>query len=194
MHFSTANELRAFLKVCNIDTTSWGSGKARSLEDLMIELSLGESELKQEGYRVVRHVHVVVGLIPRSTKHKNFLKVKQQELPDGRFRSRDNFPGGKKNANELPEEAMTRELKEELGWEVMWEHLVLLGKEDKTEASASYPGLTSLYTKWYFLAPPGRHLPTSTFQHACEEGGCQLFTWINRDELTLPEEIILPGS
>lgn len=193
MSFKSVNELKECLEAHQIDLSLWGKDAARTAMDLYIEVALGECEIIEEQDRIMRLVQLVVAVIPKTADNLLFLLIQEQTLPDGRARHRSELPGGKKRHSESPQEAMTRELKEELQWKLVPSMLTQLGTDETEKSATSYPGLITKYRKSFFLTPPAHKLPTTPFTRKSQEGGSHSFQWVPIDQLPVPPRI-LPGS
>lgn len=139
----TPGGLKKTLQLFGLDISAWGKGEAKSLEDYYKELQAGESVIGIDSHGMYRKISVVKMLI--EDPERGVLIEDYQILPDGRRRERGQPPGGKICANEMPIEALFREMSEELN----------LGKGDFTPVfydthgerrnSKSFPGLDTFY-------------------------------------------------
>lgn len=143
IHFETTGGLQAWLQAGGVDTSGWGAGAAKSLQDLWIEYVQGDVTFS--GPEPLRHVHVAEVLLEREGK---ILLEVAQEFVDGRCRTRYLPPSEKVKTGEEILSAAARCLREELG---LAEGQFTLGEPRPPRArplvaSPSYPGLLTRYT------------------------------------------------
>jgi hypothetical protein len=117
---SEVDSLRNQLESFGIDTTTWGTGEAKTIEHLYKEIKNGETILVvNDAGELLRKV--IVGgtdVYYTSPEGKRYhLKEEKQVFKDGRERRRnlETSVGGKIKPNEDPKDATMREIKEELG-------------------------------------------------------------------------------
>ncbi len=134
------NELKSWLASHKIDFSAWGSGAAKSLEDLYREVQKGDSTL-QAARRIVNVAIVII------QSGENYLIESKQEFADNRSRKRHWPPSEKLQIGERPEEAAKRCLFEELGLRDDQIDSVIQKSEPIVEEkpSMSYPGLKTEY-------------------------------------------------
>lgn len=141
MNFDSAAGLETWLNENSIDTSTWGTGESKTAVDLWHEIQNGETVLhSRPPERVVRVVQIII-----RQDDKVLLEV-EQELRDGRKRSRNLLPSDKMLPDETPKETAVRCLQEELG--VLPDQIVSLTEVEQRQTrqdSASYPGLVSRY-------------------------------------------------
>ena len=137
-------ELIALLEKNRIDPSSFGQGKAKSIDDLLEEIEKGETTLSQ---RIVREVSVVTINVFANVDDKEYLLVEHEQIfDDGRKRQR-NLPTSlseKMHPEETVNKAVARGIKEELGVD----NYSCVGEIiNKTEAidSPSFPGVLTIY-------------------------------------------------
>ncbi len=136
--------LRQTLVAGGVALERWGTGQAKSLENLWEEIATGETRLQAEPLR--RVLAGVVQLIIRRGDGRILIE-QEQVLEDGRRRARNIPPAEKMLAGETYVDAVRRCLREELRVnpdtaEILTHtHEVQLEQHD----SWSYPGLISLY-------------------------------------------------
>ena len=125
-----------------IDTSSWGTGTAKTAGDLWAEIELGEARLEDNPFR--RVVSVVELLIVQDGR---YLVEAEQEFEDGQRRKRHMLPAEKSKEGEKPVETARRCLMEELGLKPGSIHKVWQRDHYSTslEESPSYPGLPTEY-------------------------------------------------
>ena len=131
------------LKLFGVDISGWGSGATRNIEDYFNELRVGESLLCVDASGVYRKLRIVKMII--EDPKKGILFEDYQVLPDGRRKDRKQAPAGKIGANEKPEEALKRELFEELGITDGNFDYFFDGVSVEERASKSYPNLRCVY-------------------------------------------------
>jgi hypothetical protein len=149
-HETQVRALTAILRDGGIDTSLYGVGKARTMQSLLKEILTEECYLVVAGRLITRHIRMAAVLIERD----NYLLIesKQHMYPRDTRRAYDrvrNCPVCEKMyPNELPEQAIPRALKEELyldeGSYAI--HSILTDTEERL--SDSYPGLTTVYTRY----------------------------------------------
>ncbi|MFN8456945.1 MAG: NUDIX domain-containing protein, partial [Anaerolineae bacterium] len=132
---------KSWLTSKSIDTTEWGCGVTKSVENLWSEIIAGETELQDEPpLRLVRIVQVLV-----YQRDKTLVEV-GQEFGEGQQRYRGFPPSEKVKPQESPQEAALRCLQEELQVEPNQAELVsVLEPEQIYQESPSYPGLATCY-------------------------------------------------
>lgn len=144
--------LESLLNQFWIPIQHWGIGEAKTLDDLLDEISIGESHLIINDNGISRVVGIVKMFISNAVNPSNGLLIEWgQYLPDGRYRQRMQSPGGKIKKGESPKQALLREVKEELniGEEEIYK-LSALPVKSETRSSRSYPGLICIYTVYGF--------------------------------------------
>ena len=152
----SADHLGSILQMTNIDTLTWGTGKAKSVQDLYGEIQEGETVLVSEGGELRRQVSVAtvdVFYTDSSGKKLKLVEVKQVwHDGSGRERSRDmkQSVSEKLKVGENPLIAIVRGLQEELGINVPSEAIVALMPTESNELSPSYPGLQCQYKFSHF--------------------------------------------
>jgi len=141
--FDDGAELRAWLRERGIDTSLWGHGAAKTIDDLLAEIRKGESIIHNKSpLRRVTAVRVVV------RREEYILIEASQGFNSGRRRSRERPPSEKMYPQEHYADAAMRCLREELG---VAAHQVTLRHETYRRKiwegdPASYPGLCTRYT------------------------------------------------
>lgn len=156
--FQGIDELAAWLAEAGIDTTDWGRGESKRIEDLWLEYQAGEVifEDKPPARRLV-----VAEIIIR--RGDAVLLELEQEFSDGRRRARLVPPSEKLKSGEEPRAAALRCLREELG---LAEGEASLGDEEGvTEHAAfspSYPGLPTHY-RFHTFSGTAESLPDEDF-------------------------------
>jgi 8-oxo-dGTP pyrophosphatase MutT (NUDIX family) len=143
MHSVIAN-IERILNLCDVDTSSWGIGQAKSIQDLMVEISAKESYLRINSRGIARVLEVV--RIEIRDPELGLLIEESQVLPDGRARKRGGVPSGKiRSGEETAHAAGYREIEEELG---LKQGTYICGHHQNTTEvrnSSSYPGLQTEY-------------------------------------------------
>lgn len=139
--FTTITELKSWLTSYGIDTTRWGCGVAKSVENLWSEIVAGETELLEEPpLRLVRVVQVIIG------RDDKILVEAAQEFGDNQQRQRGFPPAEKVKPQETIQEAAFRCLREELQVEANRVELVSVSEPKQiSQESPSYPGLPTRY-------------------------------------------------
>lgn len=151
---STINTLRKQLSAGGIDTSSWGTGQAKTLAHLQREIELGETVLTtgKNGELLRKVVGGGADIYYQSPDGKRYrLKEDRQIFKDGRERRRDlgQAVSEKMKPGEDPQTAMIRGVEEELGisGKIL---LTATGTVEERVSSPSYPGLESQYIRHTF--------------------------------------------
>ncbi|MGB8648654.1 MAG: NUDIX hydrolase [Anaerolineae bacterium] len=153
----TVEQLRAWLAAQGIDLRRWGAGHAKSVEDLWLELTEGESTLQDDPpMRMTRLVSVLIRQEDRT------LVEARQTLRDERERPRSLPPSEKLKRDEPPLDAARRCLREELGIRAAEVQLVETELTRLPQDSTSYPGLATRYIVYWVEAHVGG-LPETDF-------------------------------
>lgn len=172
-------KLTNLLSSTEIDTSSWGKGEARTLEDFVRELEQGESVLSVNSKgELLRTVSIAcVDITYKDLK----LIEERQVFEDGRVRIRGLsatvtekiLPG------ETPEKAALRGLDEELGIKNTDTFESIDTKESLRMESPSYPGVKSRYIVHHFEATidPNEYQPEGYIERNTEEGLTAFFKW-----------------
>lgn len=148
--------LKTQLENAGVDISSWGTGKAKTLEHLQKEIEEGETVLTtNESGELIRLLTVAsADIIYTSKDGKQYqLKEEKQIFKDGRERQR-NFEHAiseKIKLKEDPEMAIARGIKEELGIESVIDLIKIEDTKNLVE-SPSYPGLKTEYNMHKFKA------------------------------------------
>lgn len=152
----TKETLVDFLRDNEIGTSAWGTGRAKTIDDLLEELREGESELVvcEEGLRRVTPIDQIEIRYVNPDGKEYRLVEQRQVFWDGnreRVRSLPRSLGEKIKAGEDPKITAVRGIKEELGIEVTQDRVIDFGIEYEEMESPSYPGLVTRYDKHNFL-------------------------------------------
>ncbi len=148
---SERETILARLKSHGIDTSTWGTGSAKTVDHLLKEVSDGEVELVERNgqlYRELTLVNVDVVYTDEDNQQLHLVEDKQV-FNDGRVRNRKGIVGAslseKIKSEENRPEAAIRALKEELGIEIGDNEMSSYDTIDDTFESPSYPGLQTHY-------------------------------------------------
>ena len=183
-----AKELNFYLRAFGIPTELWGKGETKTIEHLVHELKLGESNLTIHNGKLARLISMVVA----NVQYENLILIEErQEFKDGRIRNRNlEFSLGEKilsTTNESLREAVTRMLKEELG---ITTQAIIIGFEnnytdEKIEESQSYPGLITIYKRTIFkvILRPNQFKPEGYIER--QKDKTTYFIWKDCDDLWL---------
>jgi FMN phosphatase YigB (HAD superfamily) len=164
------SELRALLSSHGVDTSQWGAGSNKTLNQLWEEIESGETELvasKQALIRKVKVVSIDVRFMDDSTGSlkKSRLFETKQEFSDGRQRERNRWGVREKmKPGEEVLDAVRRALQEELGIELSEDvagRLITVGQTIVVKESRSYSGLQSQFEIHQFVI----HLNSEEFSH-----------------------------
>ena len=143
MKIKNAEQLENLLIANGIDFALWGQGNAKYVIDLWNEMISGESIIQENP--LIRLV-AVVQIVIRNTDGRILIEV-EQELADGRIRSRNRAPAEKMKPAESYSSAAIRCLEEELGLSADKVKLIkpTYKQIQELKDSPSYPGLQSKY-------------------------------------------------
>lgn len=150
----TIEALERLLSEYGVSAASWGAGEAKTIKDLLNELSSGESRLLEADGGLWRNVSVagvdVFFIDPR--QGMLHLVEAEQRFRSGRRRIRKlrTSIAEKQLPGEAPSVAARRAIEEELGLPTLSLRLIRKGFEVVEEESRSYPGLRSKRTLTYF--------------------------------------------
>ncbi|MBN2469809.1 MAG: NUDIX hydrolase [Anaerolineae bacterium] len=137
--------LRASLLSHGIELSAWGTGDAKSVENLWEELRTGEIRLQADPF-----CRVLSGVVQVIIRHPDgrILIEEEQVFHDGRRRQRNIPPAEKMLNGESYADAAKRCLVEELHLNPRTATVLPFSHRTRQELrnSWSYPGLTSLYT------------------------------------------------
>ncbi|MEM7131795.1 MAG: NUDIX domain-containing protein [Chloroflexota bacterium] len=178
MNISGPDQLADWLNNNGIDTSHWGIGNAKSLNDLWHEILVGESHF--QSHSLLRRVEVSsVRIIQRvvysrdpSIESKDWQLIEAVQIfHDGRKRFPNRNPSEKMKRGETPEEAAWRCLYEEVGCTEtdVINSPKLIHTEERRLESPSYPGLESLFTM-HLLECRVQGLPEHEFQTVNQAG------------------------
>ena len=146
---ATAQELNAWLTKNGIDTSLWGTGKAKRVENLMDEVEKKESTLYLLGGKVFRCLTVVKVVVRHPDLPEHHLACYRQTMEDGRERPRNELPSEKAFAGERARAAAERCLTEEMGDHLTPANVTLYDDTlvgwDEVVESPSFPGLCTQY-------------------------------------------------
>lgn len=147
--FQSVQDLENYLRYFNIPISSWGTGKAKNLEDLYQELLDNECQIIQSGESLHRIIEFVGIKVFYKDNEGNIYSLKEdrQEFNDGRIRKR-NMPTSvaeKIKLGESPTVSAIRGLKEELGIVVSSSKITNHQELNYNGSSMSYPGLITKY-------------------------------------------------
>lgn len=156
-HFSSSEELSAYLSGFRIPLWKWGQGAAKEVSHLLNEINDGDTQLVEEGGGLIRKVCFVnIEITGRISGRLNRLVEDRQVFNEGtqteRVRRRQELGGSVKekiHPGESPEESASRAIHEELGIESKVD-LSKTRSENLDKESPSYPGLRSQYVATYF--------------------------------------------
>ena len=158
--FPTPGALAAWLQTHHIDTTTWGQGAAKTIDDLWRETQQAESALYPEA--PLRRVQVVELFIEMAGRQ---LIEAEQRLVSGQVRRRNQPPSEKMLPGEDPIATARRCLAEEL--EITDVAHIYFPPQQVRERqllveSVSYPGLVTQFT-FYRVTVQVHQLPDTDF-------------------------------
>ncbi len=150
----TVEALERLLSEHGVSVASWGSNEAKTTDDLLDELSSGESRLLEADGGLWRNVSVVGVDVFFIDPRQGMLHLveAEQRFRSGRRRIRKlrTSIAEKQLPGEPPSVAARRAIEEELGLSTLGLKLIGKGSEVVEEDSGSYPGLHSKRTLTYF--------------------------------------------
>lgn len=143
----TPEAVEGKFKKYEIDTSKYGIGEAKTFTEIANEVALGESDLMEEGGKLIRVVSVV--LLRLQEPNGSFLIEHSSESKDGRTKQLLRLPGTKQRPHENSFRTARRVITTTLNFE---DNMVTfdvakssLLQEEKE--SSSYPGLITVYRK-----------------------------------------------
>eukprot|EP00452_MALV-II_sp_L67-6_P000234 gene235-108_t len=148
-HMNVAS-LEYQLKKAGVDTSQFGQGAAKTLQQLCAEISKGESLLMQDVTGESELLRVVDVVLLRITyNQKNILVETHEQFEDGRKRETGRLPGTKQRPHESPIVTAERIVTSFLGMRAEDVNFELTNRELITakEDSPSYPGVKTVYRK-----------------------------------------------
>lgn len=155
----SSEQLNQWLTERGIDTSVWGQGVAKSVEDLWTEIVNGESLLEPEPLRrVVQVVNVII------RKGDKVLIETEQQFDGNRVRHRGIPLSEKLKPGEEPLNAALRGIEEELQINSEQVTIIKYPEQPKVELTES-PSFPSLQTKYLLHTVEARieNLPDETF-------------------------------
>ncbi len=144
----TTEDLITKLGEYGIPHETWGKGEAKSVENLLDELTNSECIIVEEDGQLVRYIEFVgINIFYNEDGNKYLLTEDRQVFNDGRVRKRKMLASvsEKMKSGENPLVSAIRGIKEELGIDVgkyQLEEKKDIGYDNKSQ---SYPGLSSKY-------------------------------------------------
>ncbi|MEI7513248.1 MAG: NUDIX domain-containing protein [bacterium] len=177
----TVGNLFILLQRFDIPVENWGTGEAKDLVNYLKEIGEGESYLRIDHTGISRVVEIVkMHFKSPQPEKKVILKEIRQTLPDGRKRERNQEPAGKIKLGETPDEALKREIREELKLEPADYTHKALPTRIESRPSKSYPGISCLYIIHPFEIVPnlGTQVLRPWFETTQEDGTILYFEWV----------------
>jgi hypothetical protein len=183
-------QLVSLLEMYQMPMEEWGSGRAKTVEDLLSEINSGETELIEEEGRLIRATEALAINVFSIADGKIWkLREDKQIFTDGRIRERrdetmDTSMGEKISIEELHLKALQRALQEELGVDENFEFDSREGETlIKERTSSSFPGLTSkLKLHYYDVLLPVEFYKKEGYVET-QKNKCTYFTWEEVDGL-----------
>ena len=178
--------LKKFLMGHGIPVDQWGTGNAKTLEQLFQETEEGETALDTKDGILVRTVRILTAWVYHQVMPTGrlFLVEDRQELSDGRVRRRGDFGGSiteKMKKDEVADLlALGRAMKEELGFAgAKW--VSYMGTILKVGDSFSYPGLPtmSVQTRFEVMILPDDFRPEGYVE--TQDDKRTIFLWRKRE-------------
>ena len=151
---SDLDNLKELLNSYNIPIDLWGTGKSKTINNLLNELENNECSLEEKNDKITRYIEFVGIKIYYNKDNERFiLKEDRQEFNDGRVRRRD-MPSSvseKMVFGEDPIVASIRGIREELGVKIEAHQLTKHSGLNYNGGSLSYPGLDTKYKGHKFI-------------------------------------------
>ena len=151
---SDLDNLKELLNSYNIPIDLWGTGKSKTINNLLNELENNECSLEEKNDKITRYIEFVGIKIYYTKDDERFiLKEDRQEFNDGRVRRRD-MPSSvseKMVFGEDPIVASIRGIREELGVKIEAHQLTKHSGLNYNGGSLSYPGLDTKYKGHKFI-------------------------------------------
>jgi hypothetical protein len=141
-------QLLAQLDKAAIPMHLWGQGKAKTLDDLIAEITDGETVLTGDGDTFRRNLSVLTVHVYCVREGKRWQLYEDRQEFDGRpepKRRGYSWLSEKLKHGEEPGQAVSRAIKEELGIDGPFTSVVLNGSRQDERQPDSYPGLRSCY-------------------------------------------------
>lgn len=159
--FKQIEDFENYLHKFSIPFQYWGTGKAKTTEDLLNEIENKDCILREEDGLLVRYIEFVGVEIFYKDKQNNVYRLKEdrQVFKDGRVRKRS-LPVSVAEKMQTGEDALIsaiRGIKEELQIEVEKSQLLKSDDIDFKGGSLSYPGLRTKYTGHKFKCELKEH-------------------------------------
>ena len=153
--FQSVEELENYLRKFSIPISSWGTGKAKTLQDLYEELINDECQLIESGESLHRIIEFVgIDVFYKDEKDNLYHLIEdRQEFNDGRIRRRKMLSSvsEKMKFGESPSIAGVRGIEEELNIKVSASQLTDHKDLQFNGSSMSYPGLIAKYKGHQFI-------------------------------------------
>lgn len=184
------DHLQHKLQLAGIDTSTWGTGKTKSIQDLYTEIKEHESVLVQDGAEFYRELSVAaIQVVFADQQGNRFILVETEQVwhdGSGRRRSREleQSLSEKLIAGEDPLTGAMRAVREELGVPVSQDLLVAQQPYVVQAGANSYPGLQSRYAVFpYTVAVPSEHFhPEGYVEHGTEKDTSFQWKSIEREQ------------
>lgn len=169
------DELLEMLIDADIPVEAFGIGGAKTVQHLLTEVQDGESlmSIDSEG-KLFREVSVLwLDVLCMREDGVYALREDRQEFRDGRVKRRNlsSSLGEKLKPGELPQDAVTRALAEEIGFNGEVTELYSLGHEETTRTPDNYPGLETDYHfhKYLTVIPAQAFCPDGYIEHQSDK-------------------------
>jgi hypothetical protein len=175
--------LETLFRTYRIDTSKWGAGQAKTVANIKHELEQHECSLLLRGDKLIRMVDLVVVRI-RSRDGK-YLVEAHQTFSDGRSRDVNRFPAVMCRAKGKGRESAKAEIARLLEYEISasldilkldWGGNILSEVITEKAFSQSYPGLQSVYRKFFFTATINDNATTVQLAGVGMPGSCPFQT------------------
>lgn len=151
--YNTAEALRYTLEQFGVDTDNWGAGGAKTVEDLLRELSERESLLVKEDGKLVRVTSNIAVDVFNPWRTEVLFEAWREKRGKRTTRELGASFAEKMKGNADPEVEVGRGFQEELP--LLADHVIELrpiGVQEEKGAAYSYPGLSARYTRHCFEA------------------------------------------
>mmetsp|Transcript_138200 Transcript_138200/g.240454 ORF Transcript_138200/g.240454 Transcript_138200/m.240454 type:complete len:915 (-) Transcript_138200:65-2809(-) len=139
-------------KMLKVDTTKYGTGQAKTLDQFESEISKGRSKIiidENDPSKMKRLVALVVlRIYTGNDMNKKLMVQMSEQFPDGRTRMKPQLPGTKRGPNDTVKDCVAKVLAkytmQDLSIQFLYDRTEVT---EETQESPSYPGVFTTYQK-----------------------------------------------